>query len=613
LNQGEFIINPIKTTTNKKPDKDEIIVSLSENQQYLKLTFRYKKETVDTVKLIPGRRYIPTTKVWLIPVTKETIETVLRLPGSHVLASSLEAITGLLETDSQRAYINPQGAFKPGSQPIIKPIEINLPEGLELLPFQKEGIEFIESRNGRALIGDEMGIGKTIQALGWLRIHPEFRPVVIVVPSSIKINWEKEATKWLEEKDNIEIISGRPSESNMVLKNTTIIIINYDILFDTIDKETKKVIQPGWWSVLKAMNPSVLVLDESTFIKSSVARRTKAVQALADSNNLESAIPHIIALSGTPILNRPIEFYNIINLIDPKLFPNWWKFTTRYCGRFQKDIYVKGGKKRRVSDFTGATNVDELNAILSNSLMIRRLKKDVLQDLPDKIRSVVPLEIDNRKEYEEAETDFISWLTKKEGVTVANKAEKAQTLVKLGKLQQLSMRGKLKPAINWIHGVIDNEEKLVVFVTRHETADTLMSEFGDLAVRFTGKETLEERQEAVDRFQNDKSVLLFVGMIDNQGQPAGVGITLVASSYVAFIGFPWSPAILCQGEDRCHRIGTKNAVNIYYLIAEKTIEEDHIELLMNKEKVLNAILDGVSLEETSIIEDLLNKYQNKEI
>jgi SWI/SNF-related matrix-associated actin-dependent regulator 1 of chromatin subfamily A len=588
-------------------------VSVTKNGQFLKLNFRYKREAVELIKTIPGRKYIPTTKTWIVPATNEGIENVLKLPGVRILASSLSYIQGLLETPLKRAYTSPQGCFKPGSQPIIKPIEINLPEGLELLPFQKEGIEFIESRNGRALIGDEMGLGKTIQALGWLRIHPEFRPAVLIVPSSLKINWGKEATKWLDKNDNIEILSGRPSESNQILNITTIIIVNYDILFDNIEKETKKLIQPGWWSVLKSLNPSVLILDESTFIKSNIARRTKAVQALADSNNLESAIPHVIALSGTPILNRPIEFYNIISLIDPKLFPNWWKFTTRYCGRFQKDIYVKGGKKRRVSDFTGATNVDELNSILISSIMIRRLKRDVLQDLPDKIRSVVPLEINNRKEYEEAETDFISWLTKKEGVAVANKAEKAQTLVKLGKLQQLSMRGKLKPAINWIHGVIDNEEKLVVFVTRHETADELMTEFGELAVRFTGKETLEERQEAVDKFQNDENILLFVGMIDNQGQPAGVGITLVASSYVAFIGFPWSPAILCQGEDRCHRIGTKNAVNIYYLIAEKTIEEDHIELLMNKEKVLNAILDGVPLEETSIIEDLLNKYRNREV
>jgi SNF2 family DNA or RNA helicase len=388
-------------------------------------------------------------------------------------------------------------------------------------------------------------------------------------------------------------------------------------MFDMVDKKTNKVSRPGWLSILKALNPSVLILDESTFIKSTTARRTKAVQALADSNSLESAIPHVIALSGTPILNRPIEFYNIISLIDPKLFPNWWKFTTDFCGRFQKEIYTKNKKgkvvKRSINDFSGATNVSELYTILSESVMFRRLKRDVLQDLPDKVRSVVPLEIDNREEYTEAENDFISWLKNKEGVAVADKAEKAQSLVKLGKLNQLTMRGKLKPAISWIHSVVDNDEKLVVFVTRHETADMLLEEFGKQAVKLTGKEDSEQRQEAIDRFQNDESVLLFIGMIDSQGRPAGVGITLVASTYVAFIGFPWSPLIADQAEDRCHRIGQKNAVNVYYLVAEKTIEEDMIALLDQKREVLNRVLDGKAPEEGSILTELLEKYRNKEV
>jgi len=553
--------------------------------------------------------------MWLIPASKDGVEAVLDLPWIRILVNSLGVILGLLETPRSGAEISPQGPFKAGSQPTyptpdIKPIV--LPKGLSLYPFQEETIWFIESRNGRALVALEMGLGKTCCALAWLRIHPELRPVIIIVPASLKINWSREANIWLDKKDTISILSGRPGNGNMVPKDASILIVNYDILFDQLDKRHRKVISLGWWSVLKTLNPKVMILDECHYCKSVNARRTKAVEALASSSDLETSIPFIIGLSGTPIVNRPIEFYTIINLINPKLFPNWWRFTTRYCGRFQKEIYIKGGKKRRISDFTGATNIDELYTILSENLMIRKLKRDVLQDLPDKVRSVVPLEISNRAEYQEAELDFINWLRREEGDIVANKAEKAETLVKLGKLKSLTLRGKLKASIGWIKNVIDNDEKLVVFVTRHETADALLAEFGKQAVKLTGKESMEERQSSIDRFQTDESVLLFIGMIDSQGKPAGVGLTLTAATHVAFIGMQFSPLVHDQAEDRCHRIGQKNAVNVYYLVAEKTIEEDVIALLDQKREVLRRVLDGEVPEEGSILTELLNRYRNKE-
>ena len=580
--------------------------------------FLYDKETIAAIKQIPGYRYFPSTKKWYLPVTNEIIKQALKLPGAVILADSLPLITPLLETPRNGAYIAPQGGIIKPIQPPKPKMEtkpIILPDGLKLYPFQEETVAFIESRNGRALVALEMGLGKSPTSLVWLRIHPEIRPAIIVCPASLRINWGREATTWLEKTDNIEIISGRPSDSNQILKSTNIIIVNYDILFDLIDKKTKKITQIGWWSVLKKLNPKAIIIDESHFCKSNSARRTKAVQALVGNNNIETAIPNVIALSGTPIVNRPIEFYNVIQLINPQAFPNYWRFTERYCGRFQKDIWVKvkgKAKKRSVSDFTGATHIEELHTILTETLMFRRLKKDVLQDLPDKIRSVIPLEIDNRREYTEAENDFIEWLRREKGNEAADKAEKAQTLVKIGKLKQLASRGKLSNAISWVRDVIDDREKLILFVTRHETADILMKEFDTCAVKLTGRESMEERQSSVDRFQEDESILLFIGMLDSQGKPAGVGLTLTAATHVAFLEHIFSPLVCDQAEDRAHRIGQKNAVNVYYLVAEKTIEEESILLLDTKRHVLQQVLDGTIPESGSILTELLEKYRNKE-
>jgi len=445
--------------------------------------------------------------------------------------------------------------------------------GEELMPFQKAGLEFAEATGGNCLIADSMGLGKTIQALAYLALHPEMRPAVIVCPASLKLNWQREAEAWLETGDQIEVVNGgkpKPLSGNIV-------IINYDVL--------KK-----WLPTLKEYDPEILILDESHSVKNKKAARSKAAKELAET------IPHKILLTGTPVLNRPAELWNQLQIIDPfsypdKLFFQWHK------------RYTNATKNRFGWDFSGASNLEELAASLK-TVMIRRTKDQVLTELPAKRRSTVLIPIDNRKEYDRANNEFRSWLAEQKGEKAAERASKIEQLTKIEYLRQIAVRGKMKHAIVWIENFLESGEKLVVFATHKETIDTFMNEFSDCAVKIDGSVSSENRQEAVDKFQNDPNVRLFIGNI----QAAGVGITLTAASNVVFLELSWTPALLEQAEDRCHRIGQQNAVNIYYLLAENTIDVSIAVMLEHKRDVI----DQITEEETELGFDLFDLVEGDE-
>ena len=444
-----------------------------------------------------------------------------------------------------------------------------------LYQFQLEDVLKMEQMEGRVLIASEMGLGKTIQSLAWLQLHPEKRPAIIVVPASLKLNWEKEAKLWMSPEPNIQILFGKKMPESII---GDIIIINYDIL-------------PTWLEQLQRIKPQVLVLDEIHYVKNNKTHRTKAVKALGKD------IPHILGLSGTPIVNRPVEAYNAIKLIDPTAIPSFWEYTQKYCDAKHNSFGW---------NFNGASNTEELHRRLTGSVMIRRKKVEVLAELPDKTFSVVPIEIDNRKEYQKAESNFINWVRENQGDEKAQRASNAEALARIEGLKQLTVKGKLNQVIDWITDFLEVGGKLVVFATHKLTIDVLMETFGDQAVKIDGSVSTQARQDVVDKFQNDPSCRLFVGNV----KAAGVGITLTASSSVAFVELPWTPGELSQASDRVHRIGQKNAVNIYYLLARGSIEETISEMLDRKRKVLDSILDGKETDEQSMLSELLNSYRN---
>lgn len=544
----------MKSDVSNSPKRYAELIEGSANYalQVIKIVFPFDKEDIDRVKSLHERRYIPEGKYWVCKYQLENIEKLKQ--WGFTLATSLETIL-------KRSVVS------------VKDVkEVHVPGlKMELFPFQKKGVAFIEAKNGRALVADEMGLGKTVQALAWLQLHPELRKAIIVVPASLKLNWLKEAKTWMTNPD-CEVVSGtKPYKIR-----GQIIIINYDIL-------------AYWVEYLSSVGFKVLIMDEVHCIKNSTTKRTKAVKKLA------KGIHHIIGLSGTPIINRPVEMYNALTLIDSSVIPNFKEYTKRYCGA----TYNGFGW-----DFTGATNTDELHKKLTDTIMIRRKKTDVLTDLPDKLKSFVPIELANQDEYETAESNFMDFLKETKGLDAAARASQAEALVEIEGLKQLALAGKLDACIDWIEDFLETDQKLVVFAVHKEAIDTLMGKFGKIAVKVDGSVSMVQRNESVIKFQTDPKIKLFVGNI----QAAGVGLTLTEASNVAFIELPWTPGALVQAEDRCHRIGQKDSVTIHYLLAAGTIEEKIAKLLDAKRKVLDAVLDGEKTAQTSLLAELMKEY-----
>lgn len=517
----------------------------------IKIEFPFNMETLKNVKTLPWRKYHPDGKFWTCPVSKEAVQ-MLKDMGFKLD----EKLSKFLEFNSK-------------SVQEVEKIE-HIP-GLKgtLMEYQKQGVSFVDFKNGRALIADEMGLGKTIQALAYLQLHSKKRPVLIVVPALMKTKWMREALKWLSVPGEVQILQGKKPNIPIV---GDIVIVNYDILHD-------------WKKVLQQVRFQVMITDECHYYKENTAKRTKAVKLIA------KKIPHFIALSGTPIDNRPREIYNAVNIIDPMIFPNFMTFGKKFCA----------GKHNGYGwDFNGASNIPELYQILTSSVMIRRKKKDVLKDLPDKTYSHNPLEIDNRKDYQQAMDDFIGYLRATKGDRFAARAAGAETLTRIETLKQLAVQGKMKHVIEWVKDFLESGEKLVLFAWHTNIIKALHEAFPDISVVVDGHTSNKDKQ--MEKFQTDPECKLFIG----QMKAAGIGIELTAASNVAIAELPWTPGTLDQPIDRTHRIGQKRGVIVHYLLAMNTIEEEIARLIDKKRNIVSQALDGVEAEQDSLIGELLD-------
>lgn len=558
-----------------------------EGELILIVRFPFNIPDLEAVKSIPGRKFNVTAKgkdkYWTVPLNNTSINQLNK--------------EGWMFDDVLKRYL--QQAIEK-SKEVETQIDFTTLPG-KLYPFQEQGVRQLIKWNGRALIGDDMGLGKTIQALTWLRLNPGAFPAVILVPASLKLNWRKEAEKWLET-TNIEVLSGTKPHT----PTAKLIIINYDIL-------------PAWLETLQKFAPKTVVLDEAHYIKNESAQRTKAAKKLA------KGCRHVIAMSGTAVVNRPIEIYNAIQLVNPGLMPSRWKFAHRYCGAKHNGFGW---------DFNGASNIEELHQLLKQNIMIRRRKMDVLKELPDKTYSTIPLEISNRKEYQQAEGDFINYVR---GITMEHlvevekdlrktldfadgeildkdnlveqkvlRIEGAETLVKIEALKQLAVEGIMDDVFNWIDDFLDSGQKLIIFAVHKKVIDRLIQRYGRIAVKIDGSVSMTGRQNAVEAFQTNSRIRLFVGNI----KAAGVGLTLTAAADVVFVEYPWAPGDMEQAEDRAHRIGQKNNVQIHRFIAVDTVVEKIIALIDEKKKIVQAVLDGIVDKSSSgILKDLLKEYK----
>jgi SNF2 family DNA or RNA helicase len=440
---------------------------------------------------------------------------------------------------------------------------------VKLYPFQEKVVQEINDFDGCSLIALDMGLGKTIVSLQWIKQEEAF-PAVVVCPASVKYHWELEC-KQLELSS--VVLEGR--KPHPISDNVDIIILNYDIL--------------AWWQ--KELNAETVVIDECHYIANPKTKRTKATKLLC------KGAAFVLALSGTPLVNRPIELQTTLAILRPdiRIFSNRWKYATRYCA-------LKMGAFGW--EMNGSSNTEELNKLLRKNVMVRRLKKDVLPDLPPKVRRVIPLPIKKREEYEYARDNFLKWLKSISGAK-ARRAAMAEQLTRMSYLLQLAAKRKLPYVIEWVRDFFqESDEKLVLFARHRGMLDILEREIKVPSVRIDGSVTGRKRQALVEEFQAYNRVKLLLGNI----QAAGTGLNLQAASTVAFTELTYRPAEHTQAEDRIHRIGSKGTAWCYYLIAHNTIEERLCELIQDKQKVISAVLDGGKVDgELDVFDQLLKE------
>jgi SWI/SNF-related matrix-associated actin-dependent regulator 1 of chromatin subfamily A len=464
-------------------------------------------------------------------------------------------------------------------------VNIPAPDGLHYLPYQKAGIAYgLNTPN--VLIADEMGLGKTIQALGIINADPSIKSVLIIVPASLRINWYREARKWLVRDYTVEIADGDD------FPGADIVIVNYERL-----GKHRNAIRARQWDLL--------VCDEAHYIKNPKAQRTKEIMGSWDKKKQAWGITPIearrkVMLTGTPILNRPVELWNILRLLDKDRWTNFMYFGKRYCNAHHNGWGW---------DFTGANEetLPELQRILRETIMVRRLKKDVLTELPPKRRQIIEIPANGMKRvvnkqakaWAPYEEQFNRLQAKADSAKAAGDekayrqaVEELTTAMEVAFDELSALRhemgvAKVPAVIEHIKETLENTDKLVVFAHHHDVVNAIAEAFSDIAVKLTGVENSEERQAAVDRFQNDPSCRLFIGTIG----AAGVGLTLTAASMMIFAELDWVPGRVTQAEDRIHRIGQLNSVLIQHLVVDGSLDAKMAWVLVQKQEIIDKALD----------------------
>ncbi len=471
----------------------------------------------------------------------------------------------VLESDSMNAFWVPKNQIIPRANPDV---EVDLKEFSHRPPFEHQKTAIIKLvSNKKYILADDMGLGKTSSAI-MASISCKAKKVLIICPASLKVNWQREIENYTDE--SVGIVEGKKWVDGKY------VIINYDILknFHSLpkDKDKKKQIMDSGFDLV--------IIDEAHYVSNGKAQRTKLV------NNLTSRIDRLWLLSGTPMTSRPMNYYNLLKLVGSRVANNWISYVRRYCDG--KQIF-RGYRKIWLT--FGATNLEELRD-KTNDKVLRRLKEDVL-DLPDKIITPIHMELKS-KTYEEEMGDYLDWRrqNKNRGLSIQ--------LSKLMKVRQIIALEKVKETTQLIEQCLQQDKKVIVFTNFTEPLMTLHEKYKKESVILNGTMKKEDRQESVDRFQNDDNVKVFIGNV----KAAGVGITLTAAEVVIFNDLSFVPSDMSQCEDRAFRIGQDKKVSCMYPIYDNTIERTIYELVNKKKSVIDTVM-GDNINEEDILGEIL--------
>jgi len=443
------------------------------------------------------------------------------------------------------------------------------------LNHQKEAIEkLVGSR--RFILADDMGLGKTTATI-IAALETGVKKILIICPASLKINWQREIENYTDR--SVFICEGKkfPTDQEFV-------IINYDILKNFYDPKVKEK------SLIENYGFDLVIMDEAHMVSNPQAQRTKII------NSFVKQIKRVWLLTGTPMTNRPMNYYNLLNIIESPTAQNWMAYAIRYCQGYQ---FMAG--KRKIWNVQGASNLEELRDRTSKQ-MLRRLKDDVL-DLPEKIISPIYLNL-RSKDYEEMMGEYYDWFEKK--------SEESTSLTiqfsKLMKVRKIIANEKVKHTIEIVENIIEQGKKVIIFTNFTETLQLIHNHFGKQSVYLDGSCSKPKRQHAIDEFQDNDKIKVFVGNL----KAAGVGITLTAAEVVIMNDLSFVPAEHAQAEDRAYRYGQKNNVLVYYPLFENTIEGAIYNILNHKKKIINTVMGDDLLENGGdIVEEILNSINKR--
>ena len=557
-----------------------------------RLQFEYNPNIIEFVKKIPSHpRWDPEDKCWIVQKKSD----------KYSLDRNAEFyVEALAEWTVRKAFCEKVKRRK-SEEDFVFDLPPMLPfEGehyMQLTPYdyQLEGVRYALDHK-RCIFGDQPGLGKTLQAICTImKAHRELHkygeslPCLVVCPAALKVNWQREFKKFagidaiiLDDRNRAtwELFYERKNMKGEPL--CSVFITNYEslkkffVLKVMQDKRGKRVIYDPRVKLFNAV-----ILDESHKCRTPNTLQSKFALGICEGKRW------VLELTGTPVVNNNTDLIHQLAILDMlPAFGGYRKFTEKFCDGPTKSSRLK-----------------ELNFRLRQHCFFRREKKDVLTQLPDKTRQYITVDITNRKEYDAAERDIISYLRQYKNADdeKVERAMRGQIMVTMGILKQVAARGKIQAVSEFVHSIIDGGEKLILFAFLKDVIAELKREFPK-AVTVTGSDNIQQKQMAVDQFQDNPDCKLII----LNYKSGGTGLTLTAASRVAFIEFPWTYSDCEQAEDRAHRNGQKNNVNCYYFLGENTIDKYMYDVIQTKK----SIADGVTGTQTQVEEDMINLTMN---
>nr|XP_012147228.1 PREDICTED: SWI/SNF-related matrix-associated actin-dependent regulator of chromatin subfamily A-like protein 1 isoform X2 [Megachile rotundata] len=527
-------------------------------------TSAYFPPLIEALKLIPSRSYDMKSKTWNFNLKDyETVmEKIINFKTDIQVIGLPKIVIELFRKNNNSENIDENIDLSKIDPQLLS----------SLMPFQRKGICYGISKRGRCMIADDMGLGKTIQALGIAHYFKENWPLLIIVPSSVRYQWTDAIYTFLPSVP-AQYVHQFANTKDFITGNK-IVITSYDLLVRAVDAFERHTF-------------GFVILDESHALKSVKTARYKAAQRIV------SKACHVVLLSGTPALSRPIELYSQISLIM-RNFMGYQEYGIRYCA---------GEKSSFGWDFTGSSNMQELQLLLKCTCVIRRLKNEVLEELPSKKREVIVLDPDlikiGTKEMKE-----ISAKLERSSLTGM---ERHNTLLQYYNESSIA---KQKAICDYVTNLLRRKQKCIIFAHHQNILDAIseVAESMDIKyIRIDGKTNPERRKYQVDKFQTSDAYLVAILSIT----AANAGITLTAAQLVVFAELFWNPGVLCQAEDRVHRIGQNENVVIQYLVAKQTADDYLWPLIQRKMNVLNEVgLDqDFCLKDVDVTKQTLNEKQ----